>query len=332
MHARRPAPLTITVAGGKGGVGKSTIACNLALVLGRMGKRVVLLDADLGAANLHTMLGILHPNQSLAELLDDKVDDLGELAIPLPIPTVSLIAGTSRPGAANLTSAERVRLLRAIARLHADVVIIDVGAGTSFNVVDMLIASDVKLFVLTPQLPSLHNAYALLKACVHRLVRRLADGETERMLIDSALGKERKARSIDELVAVLANFDPKLAGKIRDRLEHLGVSIVGNQVKSAADKAVFTRMSRMIEDNLGVAAPCAMTVPTSAALAGSLRAGAGTVAADHDPAFHAFRDLARALLEVDLDDLRGLEKDPHRGTLPLWIARDCDPGTDAAAG
>jgi flagellar biosynthesis protein FlhG len=326
---KRPAPLAITVAGGKGGVGKSTVAANLALVLGRLGKRVVVVDADFGAANLHTMFGILHPNQGIAELLDEKAETLDELAITLSVPTVSLVAGTSRPGAANLTQNERLRLLRGIAKLRADVVIIDVGAGTSYNVVDMLIASDVKLFVLTPQLPSLHNAYALLKACVHRLVRRLAAGETERMLIDSALGKEGKSRSVAELVDVLGNFDPKLAVRIRDRLAHLGAAIIGNQVRSNADHGVFQRMSQMIEDHLQISAPVAMTVPASAALAGSLKAGTGTIAGDSDPAFHAFRELARSLLDVDLDALRGTEPEASKGTIPIWIQRDCDP--EAAA-
>lgn len=332
MPPKRTAPLTITVAGGKGGVGKSTIAANLALVLGRMGRRVVAVDADVGAANLHTMLGVLHPNHTLAELFDLRADCLDELITPLAVPTVSLIAGTSRPGSANLTQNERLRLLRSIAKVHADVVVVDVGAGTSYNVVDLFLASDVKLVVLTPQLPSLHNAYALLKASVHRLIRRLAGGETERMLVDSALGKERKSRSVEELLDVLANFDPVLSRKVRDRLSHLGVALIGNQVRSVNDSAVFERMSLMIQDHLAIEAPVAVTIPSSAALAGSLKAGNGTIAGDADPAFRPFRELARSLLQVDLEALRGVERE-ERGTIPLWIARDCDPdGEPAPAG
>src|SRR5262245_39125393 len=178
---KRGVPRMIAVAGGKGGVGKSTLAANLALAIGRLGHRVSLVDADLGAANLHTMLGVLHPPSGIADLIDDRVDSLDEIALSVA-PTVRLIPGTSRPGAASLGTAQKLRLIRAIAHLDADAVVVDVGAGTSYTIVDLVGACDVKLFVLAPQLPSLHNAYALLKACVHRMVRRLSIDETQQGL------------------------------------------------------------------------------------------------------------------------------------------------------
>src|ERR1043165_6429481 len=150
MAARRKpgVPRIIAVAGGKGGVGKSTIAANLALALGRLGHRVTLVDADLGAANLHTMFGLLNPTNGLAAFLDHSVETLNALKTRVCLPTLTLIPGTSRPGAANLNKADKLRMIDAIARLDADCVIVDVGAGTSFNVVDFVAAADHKLFVL----------------------------------------------------------------------------------------------------------------------------------------------------------------------------------------
>src|SRR5687768_936832 len=124
---RRPTARMVAIAGGKGGVGKSTLAANLALAIGRLGNRVALVDADLGAANLHTMLGVLHPPSGVAELLDDRIDGLDEVALPVA-PTVKLVAGTSRPGSASLGTAQKLRLIRAIAQLDADVIVVDVGA------------------------------------------------------------------------------------------------------------------------------------------------------------------------------------------------------------
>src|ERR1043165_8706287 len=113
MAARRKpgVPRIIAVAGGKGGVGKSTIAVNLALALGRLGLRATLVDADLGAANLHTMLGGLHPTTGRGDFLDHRVEPLDALKTPVPIPTLTLVSGTSRPGAANLGKRDKLRLL-----------------------------------------------------------------------------------------------------------------------------------------------------------------------------------------------------------------------------
>jgi flagellar biosynthesis protein FlhG len=327
---KRPVPRLIAIAGGKGGVGKSTIAVNLAIALGRLGQRVTLVDADLGAANLHTMLGLVSPTAGLADFLDERVDTLDALRAPILIPTLGLVAGTSRPGAANLGKAQKLRLLDGIARLDADCVVIDVGAGASFNVVDLVAAADHKLFVMTPQLPSLHNAYALLKGCVHRVAHRLAIDDVQQSLVDAALGNETKARTIAQLLGVLRPLDPALAHRIADTLLHFGVAIIANQIETAADAAALSRMSPLIYDHLMTHAPMIATIRRSAALAGGLRAGVGTLAGAGESGA-AFRTLAQALLNTDLAQLRGAERVAAQTTQPLWVQRDAAFDDDAAA-
>ncbi|TMQ21108.1 MAG: MinD/ParA family protein [Deltaproteobacteria bacterium] len=304
MRRKPPIPRIIAVAGGKGGVGKSTVAANLAVALGRLGHRVTLIDADLGAANLHTMLGVLNPTTGLGDFLDRRVDTLDALKTPVIVPTLSLVSGSSRPGAANLGKADKLRLLGAIAHLDADCVVLDVGAGSSFTVVDFVAAADHKLVVLTPQLPSLHNAYALLKACVHRVVRRLALDDIEQRLIDAALGHDTRARTIAQLLDVLRPLDPVLAGRIADTLARFGVAIVANQLESAGDAGALARMSPLIHDHLALHAPLVAAIRRSAALAGGLRAGTSNLASGDDTAA-AFRKLAQTLLRTDLAELRG---------------------------
>lgn len=328
----RPAPRIVTVAGGKGGVGKSTVAANLAVAIGRLGQRAVLVDGDLGAANLHTMLGAVSPSAGLAELLDHRVDSLDEVSVPVA-PSVRLVPGTTRPGAANLPSAQKLRLLRGIARIDADCVVVDVGAGTSYHVVDLIAIADVKLFVLAPQLPALHNGYALVKACVHRIVRRLArlprdrgeerDGVTA-SLIDAALAAEGRARTIPQLLSVLRPLDAALADGIVDTLLRFGAGIVGNLVASEAEVHALGRMGPLFYDHLLVHAPLLTVVRRTAALAGGLRAGSGTVAGRGDDCASAFRTLAAAVLGADLARLRGEQRPGHEHTLPLWITRDVD--------
>lgn len=319
---KRPPPRIIAVAGGKGGVGKSTIAANLALAIAKLGHRVTIVDADLGAANLHTMFGVLHPDTGIADFLDKRLETLDAARLQVVLPTLGLVPGTSRPGSANLTRAHKLRLLRGIANLECDVVVVDVGAGTSFNVVDLVAAADIKLFVLTPQLPSLHNAYALLKACVHRVVRKLATDDVGQGLIDSALGQEKKARTIPQLMSVIAPLDATLAQTITDTLGRFGVGLVANQVETEADVAALSRMSPLMHDHLMVQAPMMASIRRSSALGGGLRAGARTLVDATDTATPQFRLLARSVLDLDLARLRGQTGASKPETLPLWILRD----------
>jgi flagellar biosynthesis protein FlhG len=318
---RRGALRTIAIAGGKGGVGKSTIAANLALAIARLGHRVTLIDADLGAANLHTMLGVVNPMSSIADFLDHRVDTLDALKTPVAAPTLTLVPGTSRPGVADLNKPDKLRLLDAIAHLDADCAVIDVGAGSSYNVVDLFAAADHKLLVLTPQLPSLHNAYALLKACVHRVVRRLALDDIQQSLIDAALSRDTKARTVAQLLQVLRPIDPVLAERIAGTLLHFGVGIVANQVETSADAAALSRMSSLIQDHLMAHAPLVATVRRSPALAGGLRAGTG-VLAGLDDAGAVFRRLAQIVVRTDLAQLRGAERTAAQSTQPLWVQRE----------
>ncbi len=219
---KRKAPRIIAIGGGKGGVGKTTVSANLALAIGRAGHRVAIIDADLGAANLHTALNVTRPAHTIGDFLDDAVDSL-ESTMTQVTPTVQLSAGTSRPGSADLGAAQKLRLLRAIGKLEAEVVIIDIGAGTSFTVVDLFAAADHKLLVVCPHLTSLHNAYAMLKAVVHRGVRKHANDETHKDLIDAALAQESKTRSIPQLLGVLRPMDHGVADAIVDTLTRFGV-------------------------------------------------------------------------------------------------------------
>ena len=327
-QGKRPPPRTIAVAGGKGGVGKTTVAANLALALGRTGHRVVIIDADFGAANMHTALNVVHPRRGLADYIDADSDDLAAALIDVA-PTVRLAAGTSRPGSANLTARQKLRLLAGIAKLDASVVIIDVGAGTSYTVVDLFAAADHKLVVVCPQLTSLHNAYALLKACVHRVVRKHASDDLHRSLIDAALAHESKSRTIPQLLGVIRPLDAKLADQIADTLTRFGVALVGNQLATSADLDALRRMSPLIRDQLLVHAPVIASIRRTMTLAGSLTPGVGTVAVrPNDEATIAFRQLAEELVSTDLASLRG-EKKAHPRTMPLWIQRGLE--ADAAA-
>jgi flagellar biosynthesis protein FlhG len=320
--APAPAPRIVAVTGGKGGVGKSVVACNLALTLGRTGQRVVLVDADLGAANLHTMLGITRPTRGLAEFFDHGIESLEEARLAVSVPTVTLIPGTSRPGSANINHGQKLRFLRAVTRLDCDCVVIDVGAGSSFNVIDLVTIADIKLFVVNANLPSLNNAYALLKGSVHRVLRKLSEEDAQQAHIDAALANDAEVKTVPQLLAAVRHVDAGLVDRVVDTLVRFGVGLVGNNLVGDHEAAVLGRMSSMIYDHLLVHAPMMGLIKRSPALSGGLLAGSNTIADRGDEVYGAFRKLATAVLDADLDRLRGNARSVGPRTMPIWIQRE----------
>jgi flagellar biosynthesis protein FlhG len=202
----------------------------------------------------------------------------------------------ARPGSADLGDDDVARVIAAARAAPAELVILDVGAGASRNVLDLVLAADVKLCVLIPQLTSLHNAYAMLKACAHRAVHAHAAGDdTAQSLIDSALGSERKARTIAQLLEVLRPLDAGLADRIAATLHGFNLRLVGNQLGNPSDAAMLERIGTMILDHLSIRAPVIATIPSSPTLAGGLRSRTAL-----DATLPPFRRLAAAIVDLEI--------------------------------
>ncbi len=126
-----------SIGGGKGGVGKSIFTMALGITLARLGNRVVLVDGDLGGANLHTMMGIRFPEVTLEDFLLRRVTRLEDILQPTSIEGISLVCGADDLlGAANPTYSQKMRFFKDLEALPADFVLLDLGAGTSFNTLD----------------------------------------------------------------------------------------------------------------------------------------------------------------------------------------------------
>jgi flagellar biosynthesis protein FlhG len=325
---RKRAGRVISIAGGKGGVGKSLVSLNLGVMLGRLGYRTTIVDGDLGAPNVHTLFGVTRPGPGLAGFLDNPGITLPECAIDVGAPNLKIIPGIARPGSANLNAGQKVRLLKAIANLGGDVVIVDVGAGASYNTIDLVAAADIKLMVMTPQLTSLQNAYAFLKACVQRSLRRLPDDPESRAVLDELLTGEGESRPVQRAVAILRESHPELADTVVDVLMRFGVMLVGNMHTSEKDHAVFARMSNMISDYLMVRAPVVAALPLSDAIRSSVDNRSPIAMRDKpQDAVAAFRGLARTILDADIARLRQAGRPASsEQTLPIWVERELATG------
>lgn len=153
----------IAVASGKGGVGKTNLAVNLGLALQQKGQRVLLLDADLGMANIDILLG-LTPRYNLSHLLKGKCRF--EDALLKGPGGINILPGTSGiEDLINISSTEVKRLMEVSARMEDDydVILIDVGAGIHYSVTNFIMASDEALIILTPEPTSIMDAYSLIK-------------------------------------------------------------------------------------------------------------------------------------------------------------------------
>jgi len=157
-------PRVIAVTSGKGGVGKTNITVNLAIALKQAGQRVLVIDADLGMANVDVVLGSMS-KKHLLNLLE-KDTELQDVLIDGPYGVRYISGGSGIEKAADFTYEERQRLMQKLTACGqmADIILIDTGAGLGKNVMDFILAADEVLLVTTPEPTALTDAYAVLKA------------------------------------------------------------------------------------------------------------------------------------------------------------------------
>ncbi len=152
----------ITIASGKGGVGKTNVATNLALAYGALGQKVILMDADLGLANVNVVLGII-PKYNLYHVIR-KQKTMSDILMDTEY-GIQIVAGASGfAKIANLSEEERHGFIDELQHLSdADVIIIDAGAGVSNNVLAFVAAADEAIIVTTPEPTAITDAYGIIK-------------------------------------------------------------------------------------------------------------------------------------------------------------------------
>jgi len=246
----------LPIGSGKGGVGKSLLATNLAVALAETGRKVVLADLDLGASNAHTMLGIRTVSRGIGTFLSLPRMKFEDIVLPTEYDGLSFIPGDADiPGIANLKAAQKRRLTRCLEALQADYLVLDLGPGAGANTLDFFLLSACGIVVTTPALTAILNAYLFLKNVVFRLMYATVDkgsgalGVLEEMRRDpGGLQKAYVPRIMEKIGAV----DTVSHAKLSAVLDRLKPRLVLNMLEDPADADKMEKLRRSAREYLGI--------------------------------------------------------------------------------
>jgi len=213
----------ITVSSGKGGVGKTNFTVNMGLALGKLGKRVTIIDADLGLANVDVLLGIL-PKYNLSHVIK------GEMTVEEVVVTgsygINIISGGS--GIMDLIDLEQNQLEKLIESLKycndiSDYILIDTGAGLSKSVLSFVDAASDVIVIITPDPTSITDAYALIKNIIKDEDKKI------KIVINRVESNEEGDEVFNKLEQAVNKF-------LNKSLENLGYIFEDNNLKKAVRK------------------------------------------------------------------------------------------------
>ena len=248
----------IPVASGKGGVGKSLIAANLGVAFAQAGQRVVLADLDLGASNLHLVLGYQSPKTGIGTFLNDTKSDFNQVIADTDIRGLRFIPGdTEIPGTANLKAFQLRALVRRFLALknETDILILDLGAGTHQSILDFFLLSGQGIVVSAPVVTAVLNAYVFLKNTVFRLMYTVFDkGSPARVYLEKARkdGSGPQKLYIPKMLPEIKKIDPVSYEKFMNHISHFHPRLIMNLIDDPKDADVAMKIRRSCEEYLDV--------------------------------------------------------------------------------
>ncbi len=258
---KRPLARIITVTSGKGGVGKSNTAINLAVQLRKIGQKVIILDADFGLANIEIMFGAV-PKHNLCDLIYQG-KSIKDIITWGPMEVGFISGGSGITGLSNLNRDELSYIIENLAELDemADTIIVDTGAGIADAVLEFLVASGEILLVTTPEPTSITDSYSLLKA-LSRHPRYHAEVTKIRVLANKVTGEAEAQALYAKLETVVERYlkvpisylgmipqDPQLAKAV---MQQMPVSLENPKARSAVayEMIVAKLTNRELNKNL----------------------------------------------------------------------------------
>jgi len=246
----------IPIASGKGGVGKSLVSANLAVSFAQAGKSVVLADLDLGASNLHLVLGHHAPKLGIGTYLNNTKSNFADVITSTDVRGLRFIPGDNEiPGTANLSTNQRKELVKELLNLQndTDILILDLGAGTHQSILDFFLLSNHGIVVSAPAVTAVLNAYVFLKNSMFRLLfTSCAKGSPARAELESIRKDGAGHIYIPKLLPQIKKVDPDSYEKFVHRLTSFHPRLIMNMVDAPKDADVAMKIRRSCEEYLAL--------------------------------------------------------------------------------
>lgn len=226
-----------TIGGGKGGTGKSFIISSMGNCLALQDKKVVLIDADLGGANLHTFLGIDKPRISLTDFFEKKVP-LPDIIVDSGVKNMGFLIGAIHslsPDGIKYT--QKLKLFRHIKQLNADYILIDLGAGSHFNTIDTFLLADKMIVVIVPEITAIENLYYFLKnAFFRQLINSFGDHGLKDVVQNTWKNRrEYDIKNLNQLIDYLKGLSKTMENIINRELSSFKTYIILNRISSSQE-------------------------------------------------------------------------------------------------
>ncbi len=261
--------VAISIGSGKGGTGKTLVIVNLALMLAKMGKKVCLVDLDLGGADAHVLLGLFEPKRTLTDFFTRKVGSINEIIHTFySFNGLQFIPGSGNTlQTANITYQEKQRLLRALAEVKTDVMLIDIGAGTGYHALDFFMHSDLQICVTLPDPTSIMDMYTFLQLAT---IRKMLSS----FLSHSEVGTILKSNTFSSLADVFELAEKTQEGakeKARQSLRFFHPLLIVNR-DSAGGRVNKFKLRKMVSKYLSIDIPELGDIPEDNKIDDALKA------------------------------------------------------------
>lgn len=260
--------VSISFGSGKGGVGKSMLVANMAILLAKAGLKVCIADLDISGADIHILFGLFEPKHSISDFLSHRINSLDKIATTFNyFGGIRLLPGTGDTlQNANLTFKEKQRLIKAINQVDADVLLVDVGAGASLHTLDFFMMTDMQICVTTPEPTAIMDFYTFLQLAT---IRKAMSGFLSQDEVSKAL-KENTFTSLAEIFTMTEALQPGAKEKIQQALYSFNPLLVVNMVGTGARLNVM-KLKKLAQTYLGIYLPDLGEIPDDPALQEALR-------------------------------------------------------------
>jgi len=294
----------VSIGSGKGGVGKSVLSSNLAVLLAGKGFKVALIDLDAGGANAHIMFGVFKPERTLGDFMLRRVESLQDVTMELKaFNRLQLIPGMGESMyTANLPAGARQKLVRHIKKLDVDFVVIDVGAGTGFNTLDYFMMADYNICITTPEPTAVLDLYRFVKLGVIRkaLSVFLASDDIRKTIAKTNI------QNIDQIFSLAEDAGEDKKNAVQEAVKSFRPLLVANRSGEKKKKIHMLQLQQLLRKYVGVGSITKLgEIPVDAAVEDSIGAFQPVASySPNSPAAKAIEQLANELLRIIDEDVQ----------------------------